>query len=88
MYETAYEYLKDTDCLMDISSSLMFMTEEVALRYIRKYGAERLVFGSDYPLWNPEEEAKRFLNLKLRPEEMEQIGWKTACRILKIDENA
>lgn len=88
MYETACEYLHDTDCVMDISSSMMFMPEETALHYIRKYGAERLLFGSDYPLWNPEEELKRFLSLNLRPEEMEQIGWKTACRVLKIDENA
>ena len=88
MYETAYEYLKDTDCLLDISSSLMFMEEKTALQYIRRYGAERLVFGSDYPLWNPEQELERFLNLGLEPEEMEQIAWKTACRILKIDEDA
>ena len=85
VYETAYECLKDKDCFMDISSSLMFMPEDTAVGYIRAYGSERLVFGSDYPLWDPVEEVKRFLSLPLTADEQEQIAWKTASNILGID---
>lgn len=84
MYETAYELLKDKDCIFDISSSLMFMPEGVAERYINAYGAERMAFGTDYPLWDPVTETKRFQQLKLTPEQFDQIAHKTAERILHL----
>ena len=85
MYETAREQLWDTDCFMDISSSLMFMEKETALRYIRMYGPERLVYGTDYPLWDPITEVRRFLSLGLTDDETEQIAYKTAASILGFD---
>lgn len=84
MYETAYELLKDKDCIFDISSSLMFMPEGVAERYINAYGAERMAFGTDYPLWDPVTETKRFQQLKLTPAQFDQIAHKTAERILHL----
>lgn len=85
MYETAYEELKDKNCYFDISSSMMFMEDGVAEHYIRAYGADRFVYGTDFPLWDPRVEVARFLQLKLRPDEMEQIAYKTALHILKED---
>lgn len=84
MYETAYELLHDKDCIFDVSSSLMFMSEGVAEHYIRAFGAERLVYGSDYPLWNPVQEVQRFFRLKLTDSEFEQIAHKTAEVFLKL----
>lgn len=84
MYEVAYDLLKDTDCIMDISSSLMFMEEGIAEKYINAYGAERMAYGTDYPLWDPVVEVQKFLQLKLTPEQQEQIAWKTAHRFLKL----
>jgi len=83
MPDIAYDNLYDTDCVMDISSSFMFMTREKAVKLIRTYGTERLVYGSDFPLWNPVEEVKRFLSLGLTDAEIEQIAYKTALRVLK-----
>lgn len=85
MYETAFEILRDKRCYFDISSSMMFMPEGVAEQYIRAYGPHRLVYGTDFPLWDPETEVKRFLELKLTPDEIEQIAYKTARHILKED---
>ncbi len=85
MYETAREYLYDTNCIMDISSSLMFMPDEVAEKYIRLYGADRMAYGTDYPLWDPVHEVEQFLKLKLTDEEREQIAWKTAADFLSIE---
>lgn len=84
MYETAYELLKDKDCVFDISSSLMFMPEGVAEKYINAYGAERMAFGTDYPLWDPVTETRRFQQLKLTPSQFDQISHKTAERILNL----
>ena len=84
MYDTACEQLKDTSCVMDISSSLMFMEPGEPERYIGIYGAERMAFGSDYPLWDPVQEVKRFMKLKLTDEQKEQIAHKTVERLLKL----
>ena len=84
MYETACDILKDTDCIMDISSSLMFMGDGVAEHYINLYGAERLAYGTDYPLWDPVEEVERFLSLKLTADQFEQIAHKTAESLFNL----
>lgn len=84
MYQTAYQLLSDKNCIFDVSSSLMFMEEGVAEKYINAYGAERMAFGTDYPLWDPETETKRFLQLKLTDDQLERIGHKTAEEFLKL----
>ena len=84
MYEEAYEFLYHKDCIFDVSSSIMFMKEGDAERYIRIYGAERMAFGTDYPLWDPVLETKRFRQLKLTDDEFDQIGHKTVERFLEL----
>jgi len=84
IHEQAYEYLKDKDCFFDVSSSLMFMDEGVAENYVNRYGAERFVYGSDFPMWDPVVEMERFMKLKLTPEQFEQIAHKTAEQILQL----
>ena len=84
MFQTAQELLWDTDCVFDISSAMMFMEEGVAERYINNYGAERMAYGTDYPLWDPVTEVKRFQELNLTASQFDQIAHKTAERILKL----
>lgn len=84
MYDTAQELLMDTDCVMDISSSMMFMEPGVPEKYINAYGAERMAFGSDYPMFDPVKEVEHFLQLRLTHAQKEQIAHKTAQRILKL----
>ena len=63
---------------------MMFMEDGVAEKYIRMYGPERMAFGTDYPLWDPVAETKRFLELKLTDEEFDQIGHKTIETFLNL----
>jgi predicted TIM-barrel fold metal-dependent hydrolase len=84
MAQADREVLLDTSCVFDISSAMMFMGEGEAERYISRYGAERLAYGTDYPLWDPVTEVKRFQELKLTDDQFEQIAHKTAERILKL----
>ncbi len=84
MFEAARENLADKDCIFDISSAMMFMEPGQAEHYINLYGAERMAYGTDYPLWDPVTEVKRFQQLKLTDEQFEQIAHKTAERILKL----
>ncbi len=84
MYDTALELLQDTSCVIDISSSMMFMEPGAPEKYINRYGAERIAFGSDFPMFDPVQEVNRFLQLKLTDEQKEQIAYKTAERILRL----
>ena len=84
MYDVAAQELKGKECFFDVSSSLMFMEEGVAESYINNYGADRFVYGSDFPMWNPVKEMERFLRLKLTDDQFEQIAHITAERILNI----
>lgn len=85
MFDIAYEYLKDTDCYFDISSSGMFMTQEKMKSFVSGYGADRLLFGSDFPLWDPQSELESFLRLGLREVDQEKIAFRNALHILKAD---
>lgn len=85
VYEEAFRTLRDMDCVFDTSSSLMLLEPGAAERYINGYGAERLAFGTDYPMWDPVEEMKRFDALKITDAQKEQIASKTAKRVLGLE---
>ena len=84
LFHTAWELLRDTDCIFDTSSALMFMEKGEAERYINSYGAERMAYGTDYPLWDPVREVERFSQLKLTDDQFDQIFHKTAERVLNL----
>jgi predicted TIM-barrel fold metal-dependent hydrolase len=83
MPDLALEYLKDRFCYLDLSSSLPYLGRRRAEELIRIYGAERFLFGSDYPMWEPGRCLKEFLELELSGEERELILHKNALRVLQ-----
>ena len=58
---------------VDCSSSLYALGVEEAADVIRRYGADRVFFGTDYPMWTPQEEIARLMALALTDEEREMI---------------
>lgn len=84
MFHTARELLWDTNCVFDISSAMMFMEQGEPEKYIHSYGAERMAYGTDYPLWDPVTEVRQFQKLKLTDDQFDQIAHKTAERILGL----
>ena len=84
MQETAFDFLKDTDCYFDVSSSLMFMQPGEAESYVNRYGAHRFLYGGDFPMWDPVEEMERFNRLDLTETQREQIFYKNAEHLLKL----
>ncbi len=82
VFDLALEYLKDRFCFFDVSSSLPFLGNKRSLELIRIYGAERFLFGSDYPMWNPVSCLKDFLKLELTDSERELILYKNALSVL------
>ena len=76
-YENAY---------VDTSSSLYALDREEAIRIIRCYSRDRVLFGTDFPMWIPKQELERLHALKLTAEEEEKILCRNAERLLEIHE--
>ncbi len=58
---------------VDCSSSFFALSDEKIVEIIHRYGADRVLFGSDYPMWNPLDEIKRLNSLDLTQSEKEKI---------------
>ena len=82
--DLAYEYLENERCFLDTSSSFEFTGMRRAKELIRMYGAERMVFGTDFPMWDAKDELEKFYSMELTDEENELILHKNAERILGI----
>ena len=82
LYDLALEYLDRRFCYLDVSSSIMYLGNRRSEELIRAYGAERILFGSDYPMWDPAVELERFQTLRLSDNEKEMILSGNALRIL------
>lgn len=83
VFDLAVEYLEDKNCYLDCSSSMTFLGRRRSKELIRLYGAERMLFGSDYPMWSPAAELAELRSLGLTGEEMDLMLYKNAERILK-----
>jgi len=69
---------------VDCSSSLYAMTPEKAKELIMAYGTNRVLFGTDYPMWEPESEIERFLQIDLTDEQREDIFYNNAAKMFDI----
>ncbi|NLI92323.1 MAG: amidohydrolase family protein [Peptococcaceae bacterium] len=69
---------------IDTSSSLMFLNQETAVNIIRQHGINKVLFGTDYPMWSPQAELKRFLSLGLTKEENQAILSENAKKVLGL----
>ncbi len=83
--EATHELSGYENLLVDCSSSMYALTPEKTVELIRIYGAERVLFGTDYPLMSPVTETERFLKLALTPDERERILWKNAAAFYGIE---
>jgi len=82
MFDIAYDCFHQRRCYFDVSSSLPFIGLRRAAELIRLYGAERFLFGSDYPMWDPALCYEEFMKLDLADSEKEQILWENARALL------
>ena len=67
--------------LVDCSSTLYVLSPDTAKKLIHAYGADRVLFGTDYPLWKPETELARFMEIDLTDEERRDILYNNAARL-------
>ena len=63
---------------------MFFLDKGRASDLIHRFGPERYFFGTDFPMWKPDEELKRFLALDLTEEEREDILYNNAAKLLNV----
>lgn len=69
---------------VDCSSTQGFLTPQRVRELIVGYGADRVLFGTDYPMWHAADELERLLDLGLSEEEQARIFHKNAEKVFGI----
>jgi predicted TIM-barrel fold metal-dependent hydrolase len=85
VFDLALEFLEEETCFLDVSSSMMFLGNRRSREFIEDYGYDRIIFGSDYPMWRPGEELERFRALGFSQAAYEQMLWRNAERFIGMD---
>jgi uncharacterized protein len=84
--EAAAQLAELPNVYVDTSSSLRFLSPEKAVRQIRYFDPSHVVFGTDYPMWNPSDEIARFHLLDLSEQEKAAILWQNGRALLGLTE--
>jgi predicted TIM-barrel fold metal-dependent hydrolase len=77
-WDEARECLIGRDLYIDTSSSLPLLSAEEAAEMVRKHGADRVLFASDYPAASYEKAIKDVLDLGLTEDDNEKIFFRNA----------
>lgn len=85
IWEEATEKLcKYKNFYVDCSSSLYAITSEKAKELIMAYGTNRVLFGTDYPMWEPKAEIEKFMQIDLTDQQREDILYHNAAKLFSI----
>ncbi len=69
---------------VDCSSSMPFMPREKAKELINFFGADKVLFGTDFPMWSVGEEIARLEALGLTDQEKQKIYYQNAVSLFSI----
>lgn len=78
--ELGYDFLKDENCYVDTSSSSFITGQRRMKELINLFGSERVLFGSDHPLFDPNDEAEFIQSIGLSEKDFENVTWRNAER--------
>ncbi len=82
MWDRGAELFEHSGIYADCSSSLYAMTPEHAAELIKRIGADRVMWGTDYPMWSAKDELERFAKVPLTDEERGLILSGNALRLI------
>lgn len=83
-WENSIEYLVGKKVFFDTSSTLWKLPIETAKEMMKKHGIEKFLFGSDFPMWDHEDEMKRFNTLELNSSDRDAVLYKNASDLLGL----
>ena len=87
-----YEYIKRLEIVKKYDNVFLDLSGTGIAAYgmlrfgLDKVGKEKILFGTDFPGYNPEMYVRSVLFDKLTDEERDYIFWKNAIRLLEIEE--
>lgn len=84
IFDEAYEILRKEQIHFDMSSTMYAIGLEKTGKFIKAYGAEKIFFGTDFPLCDQKVEKDNFLSLNITDVEKELIAYKNAEDFLGI----
>jgi predicted TIM-barrel fold metal-dependent hydrolase len=84
-WENAVNLLCDTNAYVDTSSSFYSMDKAKAKEIIGRYSPDRILFGSDYPMWDSKDEIAFLDSLELDEDLLDKIYSKNLLNLLKMD---
>ena len=67
--------------IVDTSSTFYALGRNRAKALIRQWGADRMMFGTDYPMWNPKPEIDCLTEMGLTEDEYRRIFWENAANL-------
>ena len=78
-YDILHEDLVGEERLfVDASSSFTWVGRRHMRELIRMWGPDRVMYGSDYPMWDPTHELNEMLHCELTDDELEKVLWRNA----------
>ena len=78
------DYCKDSPFWFDTSSSLFELKRNDVHRIINSRGSDKIMFGTDFPMWTCNDEYKRIDSLGLNYETLEKVMFKNAEDFLNL----
>ena len=86
MWEEATQQLAGRKNLyVDLSSSLYALSSQTANELIHAYGADRVLWGTDYPMWESVSEMEYFDKIDLTDKERSMILYENAAKLLNLE---
>ena len=83
--EASLELAGTPNLYVDCSSTMYWVPLDKTAEIIRRYGADKVLFGTDYPMWHPKEEVEMFFELGLSDDEMRLILSENAKKLYNLD---
>ena len=78
-YDVLHEdLLREERLFVDASSAFTWIGRRHMRELIRMWGADRVMFGSDYPMWNPVHELDEMMHCGLTDDELEKVLYRNA----------
>lgn len=69
---------------VDLSSTSFAVTAAEWENMIRAYGTDRVLYGTDFPMWDPKSELEKFLALPFSQQEQADILYNNSARLLHL----
>ena len=87
VWERSYEHPQPQSVMYDTSSTLTMVDRELVLRMIDRFGAERCMFGTDYPMWEPKKIVEETLALGLDESTREKLFYGNFMRYFGLSDD-